>query len=53
METSAVFDPSTNLMTVRIKTNTPTNMLMRLSTQLPSACKHGPSCMADLPMVFG
>ena len=52
VSTSAVFDPETNLMTVRLRSAEATTLSLRLSTQLPSACSGRTSCMADLPMLF-
>ena len=52
VQTSAVFAPETNVMTVRLRSAAPTTLSLRLSTQLPSACSSGKSCMADLPMAF-
>ena len=52
VQTSAVFAPETNVMTVRLRSAKTTTLSLRLSTQLPSACDSHKSCMADLPMKF-
>jgi hypothetical protein len=52
VQTSAVFAPETNVMTVRLRSAMATTLTLRLSTQLPHACSGHTSCMADLPMKF-
>ena len=52
VQTSAVFAPETNVMTVRLRSAAETTLTLRLSTQLPHACSGHTSCMADLPMTF-
>jgi len=50
--TTAEMDPDRNVFVSRVTPSLHTPLIIRLSTQLPSACSAGKSCMADLPMTF-